>query len=74
MQLIVFFSLTEYIINWYLTSGPVAMFGTMAGISFAITITTLPLYIFGKRYRLLWHNHNLIKILRLETDKTGSEE
>jgi len=49
------------------------MCNVLAGLTIASVITTLPMYIYGKRYRWFWHNHNLIRRWGLETDKTGAE-
>lgn len=63
----------QYIIQWYLSQGPVPVAGTMAGITAVMTLLTVPVYIFGKKYRYFWYHHNVIKMLKLETDHTGAE-
>ena len=57
-----------------MTKGVTDVFNTMAGIAAAVMLTSIPMYVYGKRYRHFWHHHNLIKIWHLETDKTGAEE
>lgn len=57
-----------------MTKGVANVFNVMGGIAAAVMLTSIPMYVWGKRYRLFWHRHNLIKILRLETDKSGAEE
>ena len=66
-------SLTNYITDWYFLQGAAKMCNVLAGLTIASVITTLPMYIYGKRYRWFWHNHNLIRRWGLETDKTGAE-
>ncbi|KAI1619268.1 major facilitator superfamily domain-containing protein, partial [Exophiala viscosa] len=61
-----YYGLTNYIIQWYLKSGPVQLVGVMAGLSGSMCLLAIPMYIFGKKYRHYWHHHNLIKMLRLE--------
>ena len=67
-------SLTNYVIDWFFVQGPVKMFNIITGITVACILTSIPMYIYGKKYRHYWAHHNLIKILRLETDKTGTED
>lgn len=45
------FALSYIAIPWYSSAGPLKMFGTMAGILFAMNLFTIPLYIFGPRLR-----------------------
>ena len=66
-------SLTNYIVGWYMENGAVRVFNTQAGITAALCILGLPVYIFGKKYRSFWHRYNVIKMLRLETDKAGAD-
>lgn len=68
-----FFSLTNYVIRWWETQGVKNLCGTMAGITALLCLLALPMYIFGKRYRAFWNRYNIIKMLRLETDKSGAE-
>lgn len=49
------------------------MVGVMAGITAFMSILSIPMYIYGKRYRLWWHKHNALKWLHLETDHSGAE-
>jgi hypothetical protein len=67
------YSLTNYVVDWLLAQGPAKMFNITAGVTAGCLLTTIPMYIYGKRYRRFWAHHNLIKILRLETDLTGTE-
>ncbi|KAL6241457.1 hypothetical protein RBB50_011721 [Rhinocladiella similis] len=68
-----FYGLTNYVIDWWATHGALAMAGTMSGLCAALCLLGIPMYIFGKRYRLWWHHNNLLKKLHLETDQTFGE-
>jgi len=68
-----FYGLTNFVINWYLGKGAISMAGTMAGVTGALCLLAIPMYIFGKKYRYYWHKHNALKWLHLETDHTGAE-
>jgi hypothetical protein len=65
--------ITNYGIEWLQTQGPAKMFSVMAGISAGVILTSVPMYIFGKKYRHFWQHHNLLKMWHLETDKTGAD-
>lgn len=39
------------LITWYETVGPMVVFGSLAAASFITLVTTIPLYVFGKRMR-----------------------
>jgi hypothetical protein len=68
-----FYGLTNYVIKWWTNQGIVNLCGTMAGITVFLCLLAVPIYIYGKRYRAYWHKHNIIKMLRLETDHSGAE-
>lgn len=36
------------------------MFSTIGGIQVALSLTTIPIYVFGKRLRVWWHMHNYL--------------
>jgi hypothetical protein len=63
--------LTNYVINWYLSYGAIQMVGIMSGVVAFWVLMAVPLYVFGKRYRLWWHKHNALKALKLETQDHG---
>ncbi|OCT53129.1 hypothetical protein CLCR_09908 [Cladophialophora carrionii] len=68
-----FYGLTNYVIDWYATSGAIDMAGTMAGITGFLCLLAIPMYVYGKKYRYFWHKHNALKWLHLETDHAGAE-
>lgn len=47
--------------------GPGQVFYVFGGVAFAIVLSTLPLYVYGKRYRSFWHRHNLLRKLGIKT-------
>ncbi|EXJ63758.1 hypothetical protein A1O7_00093 [Cladophialophora yegresii CBS 114405] len=68
-----FYGLTNYVIDWYATTGAIDMAGIMAGITGFLCLLAIPMYVFGKKYRYFWHKHNALKWLHLETDHSGAE-
>lgn len=36
------------------------MFNTIAGVQLALSLTTIPVYIYGKRIRAWWHAHDVL--------------
>ncbi|KAI1610620.1 major facilitator superfamily domain-containing protein [Exophiala viscosa] len=65
-----FYGLTNYVIDWWVKDGSMDMAGIMAGLTAALCLLSVPIYIFGKRYRNFWHHNNLLKKLHLETTNT----
>ena len=53
------FGLTFYINNWLASSGTLNVFGAIAGILGATALSTIPMYIYGKRVRSWSHRHSL---------------
>ncbi|KAJ5385549.1 MFS general substrate transporter [Penicillium concentricum] len=68
-----FYGISDYGIDWLMTQGVSSMSNVMAGISAGLILTSVPMYIYGKRYRSFWQHHNLIKRWHLETEKAGDE-
>lgn len=64
----------NFVIDWLMAGGILQVLSVMAGITGAFCLLGLPVYVYGKRYRQFWSHHNLIKILHLESDKTGTED
>ncbi|KAF2099885.1 MFS general substrate transporter [Rhizodiscina lignyota] len=62
-----FYGYSYFVNNWAAASGPGQVFYVWGGVSFALLLTTIPLYVFGKRYRSYWHRHNLLKKLGVRT-------
>ncbi|KPI43978.1 putative MFS-type transporter [Cyphellophora attinorum] len=56
-----FFGFTYFLNDWYARWGPARMFNTIGGIQLALSLTTIPVYIYGKRLRHWWHNLELSK-------------
>ena len=67
-------SLTNYIVDWYIDQGPEKLFGVIAGITGFLMLLTIPMYIYGKRYRHYWSSHNLLVKLHLDDDPHASQE
>jgi hypothetical protein len=49
--------LTFYINNWLATSGIRDAFFTLGGITAALTLMMIPMYVYGKRFRSWYHRH-----------------
>jgi hypothetical protein len=47
--------------EWFASWGPAKMFNTIGGIQLALSLTTIPVYIYGKRIRAWWHAHDLLR-------------
>ncbi|KAK5219672.1 hypothetical protein LTR72_008056 [Exophiala xenobiotica] len=50
----------DFLNDWYASAGAAGMFYTIGGIQVALSLTTIPVYIFGKRLRAWWHVHNVL--------------
>lgn len=53
------FGLTNYLNNWLATQGTRNVFFVIGGITGAVSLTTIPMYIFGKRARSWVYRHNI---------------
>ncbi|KXJ87813.1 major facilitator superfamily domain-containing protein [Microdochium bolleyi] len=68
-----YYGVTEFVVPWWLAQGSGNMYSTQAGITAGLCLLAVPLYVFGKKYRHFWATHNVIQMLHLETDRTGTE-
>ncbi|KAF2502681.1 MFS transporter-like protein [Lophium mytilinum] len=62
-----FYAYSYFMNDWAASAGPAQVFEVFGGVYFALALTTIPLYIFGKRYRSFWHRHNLLEMLHVRT-------
>lgn len=53
------FGLTNYLNNWLATQGTRNVFFTIGGITAAVSLTTIPMYIYGKRARSWVYRHDI---------------
>ncbi|KAF2180316.1 hypothetical protein K469DRAFT_741307 [Zopfia rhizophila CBS 207.26] len=67
-----FYGHSNFIVKWFNAVGPARMFDSMAGITAISCTLTIPMYVLGKRYRDVWVRHDVIQMLRLETNKEGT--
>lgn len=51
----------DFLNDWYATAGPAKMFNTIGGIQLGLSLTTIPIYIYGKRLRSWWHAHDVLR-------------
>ncbi|KAL2786626.1 major facilitator superfamily domain-containing protein [Aspergillus keveii] len=61
-----FFGYSYFINDWIASDGAATPFYVFAGVSAALIISTIPVYIFGKRYRGFWHTHNIMEKLGIQ--------
>jgi ABC-type sulfate transport system permease component len=50
-----FYGFSQFINDWVVKQGPKDFFYTVGGIQLALCFFTIPLYVYGKRLRLWWH-------------------
>ncbi|KAJ2901602.1 uncharacterized protein MKZ38_001622 [Zalerion maritima] len=67
-----FYGLTNFVVEWYTTQGAAGVFDVIAGITAFLVLLTLPMYVYGKRYRLYWSRHNILVRLSLDDGVAGS--
>ncbi|KAH9205816.1 major facilitator superfamily domain-containing protein [Leptodontidium sp. 2 PMI_412] len=49
----------DFLNDWYANAGPAVMFDTIGGIQIGLSLTTIPIYIYGKMIRAWWHSHDI---------------
>ncbi|KAJ5726904.1 hypothetical protein N7493_005931 [Penicillium malachiteum] len=59
-----FFGYSYFINDWILEDGPARPFYVFGGINAGLIVTALPVYLFGKRYRSMWSQHNLMEMMK----------
>ncbi|KAH8645576.1 major facilitator superfamily domain-containing protein [Ilyonectria robusta] len=57
------FGFSYFLNDWLATKGASSMFGTIGGIQLGLSLTTIPMYIYGKRTRAWWHSNNALRVL-----------
>ncbi|KAK4550017.1 hypothetical protein LTR36_002984 [Oleoguttula mirabilis] len=62
-----FFGYSYFVNNWAAEKGPGQVFYVYGGLTFAMALTTLPIYVWGKRYRSYWCRHNLLGMMGIRT-------
>ncbi|EXJ80945.1 hypothetical protein A1O3_07233 [Capronia epimyces CBS 606.96] len=55
-----FFGFSFFLNDWVARWGPRKFFYVLGGIQLALCLTTIPMYIFGKRLRAWWHTHDVL--------------
>ncbi|KAJ9483384.1 hypothetical protein VN97_g10022 [Penicillium thymicola] len=58
-----FYGYSYFINDWITAHGAATPLYVFGGVSAALIISTLPVYIFGKRYRSFWQTHNIMEKL-----------
>jgi MFS family permease len=62
-----FYGMSYFINNWTADAGPEQVFYALDGVAFGLTLTTVPVFIYGKRYRSFWNRHNVLEKLHIRT-------
>lgn len=62
-----FYGYSYFINDWVAERGPRLPFFVFGGISLFILLTTIPMYLFGKKYRSYWNRHNVMEKLNIAT-------
>ncbi|KAF2815577.1 serine/threonine kinase 16 [Mytilinidion resinicola] len=63
----IFYGYSTFMNDWTASAGPHAAFYTFGGATFALVLTTVIVYIWGKRYRSFWHRHNMFEKLHIRS-------
>ncbi|PSK53758.1 MFS transporter-like protein 30 [Elsinoe australis] len=64
---LIIFAYAYFINDWAAREGPAQVLYVLGAVGAGLMITTPVLFIFGKRYRLWWHKHNLVQKLGIVT-------
>lgn len=62
-----FYGYSYFVNDWTASAGPRAPFYTFGAISLVFVSTTVLVYVFGKKYRMFWSTHNVLKKLNITT-------
>ncbi|KIW88444.1 uncharacterized protein Z519_11013 [Cladophialophora bantiana CBS 173.52] len=54
-----FFGFSYFVNDWVAGWGPAKSMDTMGAIELGLCLTTIPIYIYGKKLRAWWHNHDV---------------
>ncbi|KAJ5377207.1 uncharacterized protein N7496_004616 [Penicillium cataractarum] len=62
-----FFGYSYFINDWITKDGVASPFYVFGGISAGLIVTALPVYLFGKKYRSMWSQYNIMEMLKIQT-------
>lgn len=63
----VFYGYSTFVNDWTASAGPDAPFYTFGGATFALLLSTVVMFLFGKRYRSFWYRHNVFEKLHIRS-------
>lgn len=63
----VFYGYSTFINNWVGSVGPDTPFYIFGGVTFGLLLTTVIVFVFGKRYRSFWYGHNVFEKLNIRS-------
>jgi hypothetical protein len=58
---LLFYGFSYSVNDWMTRDGPAMGFYVFGGIGFVMTLSTVPFFFWGKRYRSFWHRNNLLR-------------
>ena len=64
---ILFYAFSYFTNDWTARAGSSEVFYVFGGVSLFLTLTTPVVFVFGKRYRSMWHRHNLLEKFNIRT-------
>ena len=62
-----FYGFSYFVNDWTATAGPAHVFYVFGGVAFALIATTPLVFVFGKRYRSFWSQHNIMEKFHIRT-------
>lgn len=62
-----FYGFSYFVNDWTARDGPAQVFYVFGGVALFLTVTTPIVFIWGKRYRSVWHRHNLLEKFNIRT-------
>jgi MFS family permease len=65
-----FFGFSYFVNDWTAHAGPAEVFYVFGGASFAVSMTGIVVFVFGKRYRAYWAQHNLLEKFHIKISTT----
>ena len=63
----VFYGYSYFMNNWTAAAGPDEPFYTFGGATFALLLTTIVVFIWGKRYRSFWYRNNVFEMVHIRS-------
>jgi MFS family permease len=62
-----FYGFSYFVNDWTARKGPAEVFYVFGGVAFFLTISSIVVFVWGKKYRSFWHRHNLLDKFNIRT-------